>query len=268
MHGKRAAIAEPLARATGLRVEDSARIDTDALGTFSGEIARVGTMGEVAIRKARLGMAASGVDIGLASEGSFGPHPQCPFISADLELLVLVDDERGFTVSESLVTEQTNYASAVVRDIGELDDFLQRARFPDHALISRPHHGDGPIFKALTDRAALRSAIVECAAAATDGRVQVETDMRAHLNPTRMRALGQLAERLASRLAALCPACHTPGFGKVDLTWGLPCSLCGSATEMALAEVHGCAKCDLTEHRPRADGLLHAPPARCPCCNP
>ncbi len=58
-------------------------LDTDALGTFSGEVPREGTALETAPRKCRLGMQAADLPRGLASEGSLGPHPLIPFLPCD-----------------------------------------------------------------------------------------------------------------------------------------------------------------------------------------
>jgi hypothetical protein len=80
MHGKEAAVAPVLLARLGLVVTTAANLDTDALGTFTGEIPRAGTIREAAISKARLGMTATGLPIGIASEGSYGPHPNIPFI--------------------------------------------------------------------------------------------------------------------------------------------------------------------------------------------
>ncbi|MFN2288745.1 MAG: DUF6671 family protein, partial [Chromatocurvus sp.] len=103
MHRKEVVIAPPMKRVLGAELVVPAGLDTDALGTFSGEIPRQGTMGDVAVAKARMGMVAAGLGIGLASEGSFGPHPEIPVVAVGRELLVLVDDERGLVVFESLI---------------------------------------------------------------------------------------------------------------------------------------------------------------------
>jgi hypothetical protein len=42
-------------------------VDTDLLGTFTSEIPRVGTPKEVVLKKARLGIQASGLSYGIAS---------------------------------------------------------------------------------------------------------------------------------------------------------------------------------------------------------
>jgi hypothetical protein len=59
-------------------------------------------------------MSAARIPLGLASEGTFGPHPIIPFLNGGMELLMFVDDERCITVSESLVAEATNDDHLVV----------------------------------------------------------------------------------------------------------------------------------------------------------
>jgi hypothetical protein len=78
-HGKERTVARQLRVALGVVATVPREIDTDLLGTFTGEVEQVGTPREVAISKARLGMRASGISLGLSSEGSFGPHPLIPF---------------------------------------------------------------------------------------------------------------------------------------------------------------------------------------------
>lgn len=65
-HDKQRAIAPALTVSPGLRVR-LANVDTDALGTFTGEIARLGTPRETALAKARLGIEATGIPRGLGS---------------------------------------------------------------------------------------------------------------------------------------------------------------------------------------------------------
>ena len=95
-HDKLPLVAPPLA-AVGREVLAVA-VDTDRLGTFTGEIPRPGSPRDTAIAKARLAMAATGSSLGLASEGSIGPHPATPLLTVDVELLVLVDDELDILV--------------------------------------------------------------------------------------------------------------------------------------------------------------------------
>lgn len=270
-HGKERLLARPFRRVPGLDLRVPPSLDTDALGTFTGEVARVGTPLEVARRKARLGMAALGLPLGLASEGSVGPHPAIPFLPADHELLLFVDDERGVEVVEQTVSVRTTYAQATGRTADDLSAFLARAGFPAHGVIVRANAeaaAGGVIVKGIRDHATLTAAVARCAAASTDGLTRVETDMRAHMNPSRARVIRGLAPRLARRLATVCPDCGTPGWGVVERRRGLPCAWCGMATSRVRTEVLGCAACGTRCPCPRPDGQETAPPDQCPVCNP
>jgi hypothetical protein len=264
LHGKERAIA-PALRRIGLQVTVAA-IDTDALGTFAGEIARIGSMRDVAVEKARRGARHLGLRYGLASEGTFGPDPDLPVVASGAELLALVDTATGRVITESLRT-QTNFAWLPIAPGADLDGFLIRVGFPDHAVIARPHDDARavPNEKGIRDRGALDAVLARLAGS---GPLRIETDMRAHMNPTRMAGLATLADRLAARLATPCPACDAPGFGRIDVRRGLPCAACGTPTAMIAAELYGCDVCGQIEERARPDGLTQADPAQCPMCNP
>jgi len=269
-HGKERVIARPFRVALGLDVAATLDLDTDTLGSFSGEVPRIGTALEVCERKARLGMAATGRPFGLASEGSFGPHPFIPFIPAGIEIMTFVDDERGFVVSESLLAARTNYGHRETRNVGDLTDWLSAVGFPSHALIVRTKFdGPGaPVEKGIVSIDRLQAAIKLAAAASDDGVAWVEPDMRAHLNPTRMAAIRRLAFRLARRLATPCPACAAPGWGQTGTIKGLPCEHCYAPTEMVRFQVFSCVSCSHREDRPRMDGLARVSQQNCPECNP
>nr|MBA2680548.1 hypothetical protein [Ktedonobacteraceae bacterium] len=138
-HGKERQIARPLHAALNLDIYVPPTIDTDLLGTFTGEILRHGSTAQVVLQKAHMGMEISGLSLGLANEGSFGPHPAFPLITADTELLIFVDDERGIHVQESVVSEQVIASQATARSLADLDAFLAHTLFPSHALIVRPN---------------------------------------------------------------------------------------------------------------------------------
>ncbi|MCG8358240.1 MAG: hypothetical protein MI920_21960 [Kiloniellales bacterium] len=269
-HAKERAIARPFRFALGLEVSAPADLDTDTLGTFTGEVPREGTPLEVCERKARLGMKVMGHSLGLASEGGFGPHPFIPLIPAGVEFMTFVDDERDFVLTESFVCVNTNYGHREARNLEELADWLPRVGFPTHALIVRRNdNGPGaPIAKGVTTIDALRAAMAETTAASEKGVAWVEPDMRAHLNPTRMRSIRRLAFKLARRLSTHCPSCSAPGWGQTGTVKGLPCEWCGAPTEMVCHEIFGCAVCDHVEERARRDGLRKTSPQHCPLCNP
>jgi len=245
MHGKERAVAPAFGQVVGLSVVATAAVDTDALGTFSGETPRRGTMLETAVAKARLGIEATGLRLAIAGEGSFGPHPQIPFLPSGIELLVFVDAEKGLLIHKIAVVGKTNLAHLVAAPSTPIDTFLVQVGFPDHALIVRPNAGDplAALAKGIVDRGELDRAVAAAAAASEDRCARIETDMRAHLNPTRMETLARLAMQLALRVAAHCPVRDAPGWGRVDVTRGLPCELCRMPTQVIAGKIFGCAAC-------------------------
>lgn len=279
MHSKEQAVAPAFEEHLRVSLTVPQGLDTDLLGTFTGEVARVGTMLETAVAKAHAGMDLTGIALSIASEGSFGPHPLVPFVAGGIELMVFVDRERGIIVHETLVSRSTNFAHYVVANgsAGSLDEparlFLDQVGFPAHAVIVRPHGGStgntGPaLAKGIRDPARLHACIALAASVSNDGHARIETDMRAHMNPTRMTELALVAERLARRLATPCPSCSAPGWGQVDVITGLPCEDCGAFTDLVAAEVFGCAACSHRAEVARYGVGRFASAARCPECNP
>lgn len=256
-HGKERALGPPLARRLGLTVTP-VPIDTDSFGTFTGTRPRAGTAAKAALAKARAGMAASGCALGLASEGSFGPHPWLPFGAGGVETLAFIDAERGLELTLSAVSRRTNFAHQDV-DGGDLALFLARVGFPAHALVVCG--ADGLVLASGVQDAGTLARL------AVPG-TRLKTDMRAHLNPTRMAAIRALGCRLAARLAVPCPACGCPGYGEVEVARGLPCADCGSPTQGVQAIIDGCSVCGHRTTRARPDGVTLASAANCDWCNP
>ncbi len=244
--------------------------DTDQLGTFSGEVERPGTALECARRKCVAGMRLAGAKYGLASEGSFGPHPTIPFFACDYEILYFIDQERGIQVHESILSEKTNYRTACLGSFQELDQFAEKSRFPSHALIIRPNvwRDRSVIFKGIQSQDVMHHAFSQCLNLSEDGRVWVETDMRAHVNPSRMAVIGELALKLGKRLATECPSCKTPGWGVVSYEKGLRCEYCNLPTELVSFEISGCPSCQFSERKGRSDGQKSASQRYCGWCNP
>ena len=267
MHGKGPVIEGPLARRFAGRVV-SVQVDTDAFGTFTGERARTRSPMDTAIAKARAGMALTGFPLGLASEGSFGPHPLLPFVAADLELLVLVDDLHGIVITERARSLTPVHVRESVAPGQSLTHLIRRAQFPGHALTVRP---DGPdaewTHKALRQAPALHRAITAAAGRSPVGRAIVESDLRAHCSPTRRAVIAEAARRLAERAAVRCPACACPGWGVIEVRGGLPCASCrGDRTHAPRARVLGCPGCGHEVEVPV--GPRVADPATCDDCNP
>jgi hypothetical protein len=269
-HQKEIVLEPPLHAAVGLNVCVPADLDTDLLGTFTGEVSRPGSPLEVALRKARWGMERAGLPLGLASEGSFGPDPRLPFVASDFELLAFVDEELDIEVVERVLSSRTNFGAESGRTVEDVQEFLTRAQFPSHGFVVRPNSGLQPgfVFKGLTTIDALRDAFSRCTAVSTDGLAHIETDMRAHMNPTRCEVLREVAIKLGRRLAAHCPECQSPGWGLVDVVKGLPCERCHRATDLVRLEVLACPRCEYRTSAARSDGLTEASAGDCVWCNP
>ena len=97
-HGKEQVVAPILESQLGCIVEHVTGFDTDQLGTFTRNVPRPGTQLEAARLKARKGIALSGLSVGVASEGSFGPDPFSGMLSWNAEMLVWIDDQLGLEV--------------------------------------------------------------------------------------------------------------------------------------------------------------------------
>ena len=265
-HGKERVIAPVLDAALGCRVERVNGFDTDTLGTFTRDIPRPGTQREAARKKARIGMELSGLPLGLASEGAFGPDPMAGLFPWNVELLLFIDDERGIEVT-GVAQQATRFAHLLTDDWEQAAQFARQAGFPEHCLVLRPQGQDDPrIEKGIATWAALEAAFNQARGQAENGRVFLEHDVRAHVHPTRREVIRLAAADLAAKLNSLCPACGTPGFCNVERVTGLPCADCGAPTREIRADIHGCLKCDYRETRERAD--VHADAGRCDYCNP
>jgi hypothetical protein len=262
-HGKDAIVAPPLA-AVGLSVR-TVVADTDRLGTFTRDIPRSLPPLGTAIAKARLAIA-DGTPLGLASEGSFGSHPGVPWATLDRELVVLVDDELDLFVVGSASSADVVIVSATV-DVGTVDQVLERADLPRHALVVLPNEGlPRPIRKGLTEPDEVRRAVREAAAVSPDGLALVETDLRAHVCPSRRIVIAAAADDLARRLARSCPACGTPGWGPSGVVLGLLCDWCGGDVPVPRAETDACVACDHTRLRPVVEPAVRADAALSPRC--
>ncbi|MEY4391251.1 MAG: hypothetical protein RLZZ400_994 [Actinomycetota bacterium] len=263
-HGKERQIAPALA-AIGWQVVVS-DIDTDAFGTFSGDVARVLTPKQTALAKARAGAEHLGVRYGMASEGSIGSHPSLPFVTSDFEILAFADTQLDLTWAETFLGSEIVAVSEKWSQELDLDAFAKRADLPNHAVIVR--NGDNHIVwvkKGLRDVEEIVAAAEECAA--HHETVVLESDFRAMCSPSRQRNIEACAEKFALRLARLCESCGYPGWGITGLEFGLPCSDCGElVADVANAELHGCLACSRAEKVPL--GKTAVGPERCHSCNP
>jgi hypothetical protein len=247
--------------------------DTDAFGTFTGEIERMEVPLEALRKKAQAAISMVDVDLVVASEGSFGPHPSLFFVPAADEMLIFIDQKNDLEILAREVSTETNFGSEEVGTEEALLKFAEQALFPSHALIlSSPiENSANPIekpffFKGITSHGVLIDIYRDLRKKSKT--VHVQTDMRALYNPTRMKTIAKACHKLIRNIVSQCPSCVTPGYNVTDVLDGLPCSLCGRPTKSTLAHQYVCRRCGYKELRYYPNLKLEEDPTFCDYCNP
>ncbi|WP_026463568.1 DUF6671 family protein [Adhaeribacter aquaticus] len=266
-HHKEQVMAPLLEQALGVKCIVPANLDTDILGTFTGEVERTTDPLETARKKCQLAIELTGCTLAIANEGSFGPHPAFGFIPADEEILVLVDKQHELEITIREISMDTNFVGELIHTEAQLIAFAESAQFPAHGLIIRPAQGSqNGIIKGITDWDSLRDAFQKTVK--ESGAAYVETDMRALYNPTRMAVIKQATQKLVKIINTCCPQCKTPGFGITATTTGLPCSLCSSPTQSVLSLIYTCQKCAFSQEEKYPNKKFTEDPTFCDVCNP
>lgn len=98
------------------------------------------------------------------------------------------------------------------------------------------------------------------------GAAYIETDMRAHRNPTRMRAIERATLDLVRRYVSRWPRYARPGFALSEGLSGLPYSWCGGPTLEPRGDVYRYEGCGCRQER--AATAATADPGKCGRCNP
>ncbi len=267
MHGKEQVVAPLFKKEFDAVAQVPAQIDTDSLGTFSGEIEREGDMISVARKKCLMAMDMLNLDVGVANEGSFGPHPEWGFIPAATECVVFIDRKNALEIHETLLTTETNFSGKYIEKKTELNDFAQSAGFPSHALILKNSRENFTfIHKGLDEEIQIQRYFQLLQK--QFGKVFVETDMRAMHNPTRMKMIARCTQKLIEKIKCTCPKCNQPGFGVVDVIAGLPCRLCTIPTRTVLAHLLLCDGCGFRDEKMFPENKQFEDPMLCDNCNP
>lgn len=246
-----------------------ADVDTDRFGAFSGEVQRTTDPLTACIAKARHGAEVSGMDLVIASEGSFGPYPPAPFVTCNEEWLVLLDTRDDTVFHQRHVSLRTVSGGEACTSRAAVSAFAERMQFPEHQLVVRPreHWRSGDrVVKGIANAEQLHQVAEELIA--THGTCWVETDLRAMANPTRMAVIAETAERFAQELSTLCPSCGACWFRITEALPGLPCLGCGWPTQSIRAFRRHCRVCDHSADTPRDDGRTGEDPGACGVCNP
>jgi hypothetical protein len=205
----------------------------------------------------------------VASEGSFYPHPEAPFVTLNTELVVFCDFENGRTF--------TGRHTSLFHPAGKLQtgsweqakSWIAKMDFPDHGLLvmtTDPIVSLRLIVKNCSTWEALQAAFEACKQRDKHQQVLLESDFRAMRNPSRQQNILKAAANLLEVLSTPCPECGEPGFEAYDIVTGLACSWCGTPTRLPKGRKYRCTQCTCEAVIETAENL--ADPGYCDVCNP
>ena len=265
-HGKEQVIQPLLKGYLGLNANCPEGFDTDQFGTFSGSVERQDGPKATVRKKCLTALEKFSKPIGVATEGSFGAHPASPFLPAHEEWMVFMDLERGIEVYERELSTATVQFSRAFSNLNEAKDFLTSISFPDQRIFI---HSDEKMNDQANYPSSLQAAHNEIERLfAQYETCWISSDLRAHANPSRMKVIETVAEKLVKRLLSACPNCQTPGYGKEDVKRGLPCAQCNFPTSGVQADIFECKSCGFREELNASTYPKNQDPTYCLICNP
>jgi predicted Zn-ribbon and HTH transcriptional regulator len=270
MHNKEKVISPLLKEHLGINLIVRKGLNTDIFGTFTREIKRPDTQIITARLKAKKALEMYDEKIAIASEGSFAPHPLIPYIYANREIIIFLDQENDLEIIGEVFSMETNFNHQTISSLEEAEEFAQKVGFPEHGLVisfDNISTGKTEFIKGITSKENLINS-VETAIKNTNGKFHIETDMRAMYNPTRMKNIAFATQDLINKINSLCPQCNTPGFMINQKIPGLPCELCHQPTSLIKAVIFQCQKCNFTQQQLFPNNQEFADPSLCEYCNP
>jgi hypothetical protein len=266
-HKKELVMTPLLEKALGVRCITDSSLDTDILGTFTGEIERKDDPLTTVRNKCLMAAEVTNCDLIVASEGSFFPHSLFQYSYVNVEILCFMDLKNHLEIIVYEQSHETNFNGQTVKSLTELEDFCRKVGFPSHGLILRRSQNDHVgIIKGIQTNEQLISYynyFVD-----TYGEVFIETDMRAMFNPTRQKVIKRATEALLKKISNLCPSCSTPGYGIIESLRGLPCEICDNPTTSIKSHIYLCQKCSYTENVDYPNGKKIEDAMYCDMCNP
>lgn len=266
-HHKELVIAPLFKKEFEINCFTSNKIDTDLLGTFSGEIDRKQDPISTLRTKCIMGNQITNCDLVIANEGSFGPHPTLFFAQANEEIIMLKDFKNDIEIVAKEISLETNFNGKRIEDETELIAFANEIKFPSHSIIMKPSESNFTrIYKGITTTENLIKYYFELKK--EFGSAYVETDMRAMHNPTRMKIIRNVTKKLIKKIKSKCPKCNYPGFDIVKANPGLPCENCLFPTRSTLSYLYKCDKCCYEKDMNYPRGIKFEDPTFCDFCNP
>ena len=266
-HNKEIVIAPVLEEYLGVDCFVPSDFDTDAFGTFSGEIERNEDALTTVRKKCLLAMEITNCDLGIASEGSFGPHPTIFMAHANDEILILIDKKNNLEIMVRELSLDTNFNAATVSSFQNLVDLVKTLGFPEHGIILKNTKEEVPnVIKGIQSWELLEESYNKLSD--NNSQVVAETDMRAMHNPTRMKVIEKATQKLVNKIKSTCPQCTSPGFGVVKIKSGLLCEWCDSPTNSTKSHIYQCQKCNFEQEKMFPNDKKTEDPMYCDRCNP
>lgn len=242
-------------------------INTDEFGTFSGEIERKLSALDTLRLKCEAGkIRHPEIDLFLASEGSFGAHPDLFFSAANEELILIKDFSLDKEYMASYFTSNTNYSNFKSNDISQVKQFIQQVGFPRHGILIKDSTESNLWHKEITSWNELDLFLENCQKKASF--IEVQTDMRAHRNPTRQESIKTCLNKLIASIKTTCPSCNSVYFNFEKTVPGLPCKACSMPTKTTLKHLYKCHFCSYEKEILHPRNLKYEDPQFCDFCNP
>lgn len=269
MHKKEIVIKPILERELWVECIILDNINTDKFGTFTRDIKRTWNMLDAARLKINYAMDISGCDLWVSSEWSFWLHHWLPFINSNFELTMLIDRKNNFEIIWHYLSPNTNLNGKYISNIIEAKEFADENWFPNHWLIVRLKDNiNFFIHKDINSHFDLEKSINRILSFPFIWKVYLETDMRAHKNPTRMKNIELSILDLLKNINSKCPKCDAPWFVVTEIESWLPCRECLSKTLLGIYEIYTCSRCNYQKKQKIEKYWNFADPWDCEKCNP
>ncbi|MTJ31092.1 DUF6671 family protein [Aphanizomenon sp. UHCC 0183] len=271
MHNKEKVIFPLLKEHLGINLIVPQGLNTDIFGTFTREIKRPDTQVVTARLKAKKALEMYDEKIAIASEGSFAPHPLIPYIYANREIIIFLDQENDLEIIGEVFSMETNFNHQIISSLEEAEEFGKKVGFPEHGLVisfDNISTGTTEFIKGITSKENLINSVETAIKNTSDNKFNIETDMRSMYNPTRMKNISLATQDLINEINSLCPQCNTPGFMINQKIPGLPCELCHQPTSLIKTVIFQCQKCNFSQQQLFPNNQEFADPSLCEYCNP
>ncbi|WP_100644476.1 DUF6671 family protein [Alteromonas facilis] len=272
LHDKTRYIQPALRDTLNWSVTTYTELDTDTLGTFSGEVERQQSPVACATAKAIAARQGAQCDIGIGSEGSF-QSDAFGFATFNEEILVCVDsDDNPLAIGRAKqpvfvdqITWKLPLPSQWQQDVVA---FLEELP-PKQACIVAAGDANKRVIaaeKGLYTHTQIITALQQLSTHANATLLELQFDLRAMHCPQRQETLAAAAQDLAKRLTSKCPQCNHRGFVYDTPVSGLPCSQCLQPTAQTKAFSATCSQCNYSNQEPVA--AEYTQPVNCNVCNP